>query len=64
MFIEYNLDSILNSDDNEKLKVVKLILDNLDLWGTEDNKYDFHNKNYDKVKDIIDRVDELIKEGM
>lgn len=64
MFIEYNLDSILNSDDNEKLKVVKLILDNLDLWGIEDNKYDFHNKNYDKVKDIIDRVDELIKEGM
>lgn len=64
MFIEYNLDSILNSDDNEKLKVVKLILDNLDLWGSESNKYDFHNKNYDKVKDIIDRVDELIKEGM
>ena len=58
--ISCEIESIFQDfDDNEKLNTIKMILDNLEMWWGEYFSCQQEEKEYNKLKEIIEKLEEL-----
>lgn len=59
--VSCEISSLFDISDSEKLNAIKMLLDNLEQWWGIYFNCEQEEKEYNKLKEIIEKLDELIK---